>query len=385
MALIGTVLVEMLQDDIVPPPQLSCANVNVNRIDGAITWGRDLSAAIVDLLVLHLSKYMHKICSWLLAVFVLTVATSTAQNNGEFTAQGTLVRVPTLVRDSSGAVVFGLHVRDFVIEDDGVPQTAHLDEATEAERVSLMIAVQCGRKAPNEFGRIEGLSAMLDPILSDRSNEAAVLFFDSRLDLVQDFTSDSDQVEKRLKKLPRGDNGAAIMDAVAYSARLLGRRPEGPKRVLLLISETRDHGSKFTKLESALAALSTNDVSIYALPFAPYLSQQLDDLRGSNRKDWTPAIDLLARMQEVRQAMRKNVPYTLANITGGEYQLFLSRNGFEEHLIDLANHLHNRYELSFEPKSPHPGLHQIRVRLREEKGTETLVYRTTYWVGSPPK
>jgi VWFA-related protein len=378
----GIRLVEILQDDIVPPPQLTDAKVNSARTEPAMILGTKLSAAIVDLLMLHLSKSMQKICLGLLCVIILTVASSTAQDDRAFTAQGNLVRVPTLVRDASGALVSGLHVADFVIEDDGVSQPVHLDEGSDAEPVSMMIAVQCGRRAPREFGRMEGLASMLDPILSNPANEAAVLFFDKKLDLVQDFTSDGDKVEEQLKKLPWGDSGAAIMDAVAYSARLLGRRPEGRKRVLLLISETRDHGSKFTTLESALGAINSNDVSIYTLPFAPYLSQQLDDLRGSNKTEWSPVIDLWARMQELRQAMRKNIPQTLASITGGEYQLFLSRNGFEDHLIDFANHLHNRYELSFEPKDPHPGLHQIRVRLRDGSSNATLLYRTTYWVES---
>lgn len=325
----------------------------------------------------HLSN-MQRTCLLLVCVLSLGVSRSTSQDDHSFSAQVTLVRVPTLVQDSSGALVSGLHAADFIIEDDGVQQSAHLDEAAESEPVSLMVAVQSGRKAPDEYKRMTGLASMLDPILSNRENEAAVLFFDSKLDLVQNFTPDGDQVEKQLKKLPWGDRGAAIMDAVAYSARLLGRRPEGRKRVLLLISETRDHGSKFTNLESALAAINNNDVSIYALPFAPYLSQELDDLRGSNKQEWTPGIDLLARMQELRQAMRKNIPHALTSISGGEYQLFLSRNGFENHLIDFANHLHNRYELSFEPKNPHPGLHQIRVRLREAMSNDTLIYRTTY-------
>lgn len=326
---------------------------------------------------------MQRTCLLLLWVLALGSPPSTAQDDQNFSAQVTLVRVPTLVRDATGALISGLHASDFVIEDDGVPQSIHLDEAAESEPVSLMIAVQSGGRAAKEYERMTGLSSMLDPVLSNPENEAAVLFFDSKLDLVQDFTSDGDQVEKQLKKLTGGDRGAAIVDAVAYSARLLGRRPEGRKRVLLLISETRDHGSKFTTLESALAAINNNDISIYSLPFSPYLSQQLDTLRGSNKDEWSPVINLLARMQELRQAMRKNVPHTLASITGGEYQLFLSRNGFEDHLIDFANHLHNRYELSFEPKNPHPGLHQIRVRLRDAKTNDTLIYRTTYWVPSP--
>jgi len=46
----------------------------------------------------------------------------------------------------------------------------------------------------------------------------------------------------------------------------------------------------------------------------------------------------------------------------------------------FANHLHNRYLLSFEPKSPHSGLHQIRVRLKEPV-PGTVLFRSNYWAG----
>ena len=63
--------------------------------------------------------------------------------------------------------------------------------------------------------------------------------------------------------------------------------------------------------------------------------------------------------------MRKNVPSTIASMTGGEYELFATRKKFELRMTEFTNHLHSRYLLSFSPKSPHPGLHQIRVRLRD--------------------
>jgi hypothetical protein len=47
----------------------------------------------------------------------------------------------------------------------------------------------------------------------------------------------------------------------------------------------------------------------------------------------------------------------------------------------FANHVHNRYLLSFEPKSPHPGLHQIRVRLKDPGRKETVLFRSNYWAG----
>jgi hypothetical protein len=78
------------------------------------------------------------------------------------------------------------------------------------------------------------------------------------------------------------------------------------------------------------------------------------------------------------QAMRKNVPSTIAAMTGGEYELFATKNKFDARMSDFTNHLHSRYLLSFAPQSPHPGLHQIRVRLRNAKDAAVLA-RSSYW------
>jgi hypothetical protein len=47
-------------------------------------------------------------------------------------------------------------------------------------------------------------------------------------------------------------------------------------------------------------------------------------------------------------------------------------------MIDFTNHVHSRYLLSIEPKSPHAGLHRIRVRLREP-GDRAVLARSSYW------
>ena len=80
--------------------------------------------------------------------------------------------------------------------------------------------------------------------------------------------------------------------------------------------------------------------------------------------------------------MRKNIARTLSQLTGGEYERFATRNAFEDSLLNFANHLHARYELSFEPKNPHAGLHHIRVRLRVPDQGQTLLYRRTYLIPS---
>lgn len=320
------------------------------------------------------------------AIFLLLrINIAIAQREPSLNSRANLVPVPTLVRAGSGNPIYGLQAGDFIIEDNGVPQAVYLDQATELAPISLMVAVQRGRRANREFGRISTVASMLDPILSNQDNEAALLFFDSKLDLVRDFTQNSDEIEQALKNLDSGDSGAAIIDAVAYSARMLARRGHGRQLVLLLISETRDHGSKFTKLDDAIQLIEENNILVFAVPFSPYMSKQLDTVRGTNKDEWTPVIDLLGKLVDAREAMRKNTPGALVSMTGGEYEPFATHNAFETDLTSFANHLHSRYELSFEPNDPHPGLHRIRVKLRDPGKDWTVVYRSSYWTGERPK
>ena len=315
---------------------------------------------------------------WL--ALLLLIGRAAAQPEPSFSSRGNLVPVPTLVRDAAGNAVYGLRAQDFIIEDDGVEQAVHLDEAVETEPISLVIAVQCGRRAEREFGRMAGLAAMLDPVLTGPRNEAALLVFDSQLNLVHDFTKNAEVIEEDLKNLEAGDHGAAILDAVAYAAKMLGNRPPGRQRVLLLISETRDHGSRVAKIDDAVRLVGVTHTLVYALPFSPYISQQLDTARGSNKDEWGPGIDFIEKLAAARQAMRKNSAKALASMTGGEYESFATRKGFESDMLSFANHLHSRYLLSFQPKNPHSGLHRIRVSLKHTAANQTVLYRSTYWV-----
>ena len=310
---------------------------------------------------------------------ILTIGITPAQQAPSFTSRTNLVPVPTLVRNAEGNAIYGLHAEDFIIEDDAVPQTVHLDEGAQNEALSLVIAVQRGRRANREFGRINSLASMLDPILNDQKNEAALVLFDSKLELARDFTRNPDEIEPALRNLQSGDSGAAILDAAGYSARLLARRAQGQKLVLLLICETRDHGSRFTKLDDVVRLIGENNILVFAVPFSPYISQQLDVARGANRDEWRPNIDIGEKLAAARQALRKNAPKALTSMTGGEYQLFATRSAFETDLTSFSNHLNSRYQLSFAPNDPHPGLHQIRVKLRDPGKNWNVLFRSSYW------
>jgi VWFA-related protein len=308
---------------------------------------------------------------------VAALLTSSFAQDTTVRSRSNLVLVPTLVKDEQGSVVYGLQTQDFIVEDNGVQQSIRLDEAPEGQPISLVIAIQCGRRAFFEFPRMQGLKSMLDPLFAMGKARVAVVEFDSHAVLTRRFTSDESLIDDDLSDLQQGDSGAAILDAIAYSIDVLRNEPEDRQRVLLLISETRDHGSKM-KIEDAVTALGRVNAVMYELAFSPSLSNILDTGRGNNKDEMNASPDLLAPLVMTMQAMRKNVPKTIAAMTGGEYELFATRKKFEVRMNDFTNHLHSRYLLSFVPQDPQPGLHQLRVQIKGGKSA-TVLARTSYW------
>ncbi len=219
-----------------------------------------------------------------------------------FHSQSNVVVIPALVKSAKGDAVYGLRAKDFVVEDDGVEQAVRLDEAAEGSAISVVVAIQRGRRASYEFPRIRGLSAMLNPIIESGRGRVAIVEFDSEVQLVQDFSSNSERIAQNLKGLQAGDGGAAILDAVDYSVKLLEKAPKERPRVLLLISETRDHGSQ-AKVEDVVAAIGQSNTAVYALAFSPSRSNVVDTMRGNNMNEMHPAPDLLAPIMMAAQAM----------------------------------------------------------------------------------
>jgi len=318
-------------------------------------------------------------CAWHFLLLAFAGSYSFSQTTTLHT-QTNVVLVPALVKDAGGEPIYGLKAKDFIVEDDGVAQTVHLDEESDDQPLSLVIAVQRGRRASYEFPRMRGLSTMLAPLGAQGQNRIALIEFDHNVDVVRPFTKDPSLIDDDLQALKPGDNGAAILDAVFFAQTLLAKESEDRKKVVLLISETRDHGSVLGKSsDEIIAALGNSNTIVYALTFSPSRSNILDTGRGNNLDEMHPGPDLLAPLIMARQGMRKNVPKTISAMTGGEYELFSNHKNFDMRMNDFTNHLYSRYLLSFEPKNPHAGLHRITVRVAGPGKNADVLARTSYW------
>jgi VWFA-related protein len=293
----------------------------------------------------------------------------------------TEVLVPTLVEKKDGEILYGLKQGDFILEDNGVPQTIRVQEEMDSAPVALVVAVELGGASVLEFDKLAKLGPLLDLFLTDPRSQVALVGFDSTQHLIQDYTHSGDNVNAELKNLQPGDGGAAILDTVSYSVNLLESQPKEFRRVLLLISEERDHGSRHTKPEKLIQQIGRSDVLVLSVSFSPGLAEFAHDVKD-NGDDRT--LNMVSTLAMLVQGFRKNVTREVAQMSGGEYTTFTGDQKFEARVVDAAKHARNRYLITFSPSNPTPGLHTLRVRTTQDYGAR-IVARDHYWVaGASP-
>jgi len=292
----------------------------------------------------------------------------------------TEVLVPTLV-EKHGQVIYGLNKpSDFIVDDDGVPQKIRVQEEMDTAPVSLVVAVELGGASVLEFGKLAHLGSLLDLFLTDPRSEAALIGFDSQPHLISDYTHSEDELDDALRNLQPGDGGDAILDTVSYAVNLLGDRPKGYRRVLLLISEERDHGSEHAKPVDVIRQIGQTDVLVLSVSFSPFQAELAHDTADSG-EDRT--LNLASALFAVVQAFKKNIAKEIATMSGGEYTTFAGDRKFEQRVVNAARDTRNRYLISFSPSNPTPGLHTIKVRTAQDYGAR-VVARADYWLQAGP-
>lgn len=290
------------------------------------------------------------------------------------------VLVPTLVEKDGGGVVYGLRQSDFALEDNGVPQKIHVQEEMDTAPVALVVAVEEGGASALEFDKEAKLAPLLDMFLSDPRSEAALMGFDSHPHLIHDYTHTSDDLNEDLKHLEPGDGGAAILDTISSAVDLLETQPKAYRRVLLLISERRDHGSRHTKPAELIQKIGRSDVLVLSVSFSPSRAEFGHDVKDSG-DDRT--LNMVSTLVMAVKAFKKNVASEIAQESGGEYLSFARDKTFEARVLEAAKHVRNRYLITFSPSNPTPGLHTIRVRTTQDYGVH-IVARANYWLQTEP-
>lgn len=301
------------------------------------------------------------------------------------TVKSNIVFVPTTVQThKKGQIIYGLKAEDFVVEADGVRQKITLDESEDIRPIALAVVVQCSRSYAYEYPKLRGLSTMVDQILGGAPSQVAVLDFGSEPEVLTNFTTNATRREKALNSITPCDDDPknAIFDAVKAANDLFAHMDPKGRHVILLLSETRDHGSK-TKPEETIKALGRTDTIVDSVAWSPGRDEIVEDVKNSDGASGGPIGLILMAVQ----ALKKNAAKEFANESGGEYINFGSASKFDLGLNSLANRVDNYYLLSFQPNFPadHADtgpLHKLTVKIPIYPDA-TIRHRESYWQAPP--
>jgi hypothetical protein len=86
-----------------------------------------------------------------------------------------------LVKTTSGEIVFSLDAQDFLITDNGIPQSVQMEKATEAQPHSIVIVVETGGNGTLRLKDYSELGAVLDALVGNGAHQVAVVSSTSHL------------------------------------------------------------------------------------------------------------------------------------------------------------------------------------------------------------
>ena len=324
----------------------------------------------------------------------------------------TNIVVPVTVHDRDGNIVNGLQPRQFHLTDNGKDQNIAVDVSYHP--ISLVIAIQANGAVEAILPQVKKIGSLLESFVVGDQGEAAVLAFDHRFLLKQDFTNDLSKISDALKKITPGSSTSALIDAMDYGVQLLKHRPENRRRVMLVISETRDAGSE-GKMRTTLLDAQLANVIVYTVdmsrmiatltnkpypgpgpmnglpataysghlpsnvPATPTTVLQSGILPGSN----ADAVPLLIEIfKDVKAIFVDNPAEKMTKATGGQEFSFYKQRGLEEAIQKLGSELHSQYIITYNPNNKDEGgWHDIHVSVDAPKDVKVRA-RPGYWMAA---
>jgi VWFA-related protein len=297
------------------------------------------------------------------AVFVLLSA-GLAHAQSALAAQAPVfaVRVESVLIDafasSEGVNLPGLTARDFILKDNGVPQTFDL---LPTESLPIRAILVFDTSASMRGAKLERLRsaawAFLDQLRPQ--DEGALLSFSDEINWRVPLTPDRGPLRFGLLSLQA--RGATSAYDALFAALLMPR--SALRTLVILFSDGEDNMSWLGEKQIKGAVERANAlIHVVAAPSEDFRSGFVSSARPPES----------ANVKALR---------SLAAITGGSLIAVDSPDRIEAAFAQIVQQMKNRYVLRYTPESePAPGWHTLELQLATRKGR--VRGRTGYWVGT---
>jgi VWFA-related protein len=298
------------------------------------------------------------------------------------------VNVLATVRDKHGKIISNLTKDDFVLEEDGRPQTINYfaRENDVPLRMGLLVDTSLSQRRVLDAERSASYS-FLDHLLRQDKDLAFVIHFDKQVELLQDFTPSRPKLQAALQSLqtPQYDSssgggssggggsgrgshsrggGTLLYDAVYLAADELMSKQQG-RKALIILTDGDDHGSQET-LATAIETAQRADTVIYSILFKDeeshgYPGGMMGQHGGGHHGGG-------GRNPQEQRPDGKKILQEISKATGGQMFEVSKKETVDKIYSEIEEELHGQYSLGYTPdKNAGAGYHKILLTTKQKE------------------
>jgi Ca-activated chloride channel family protein len=200
------------------------------------------------------------------------------------------VRLPVTVYDPKikrpkNDLIMGLTKGDFQVLEDGVPQdiTFFSDEKTNPPvYVGVLLDTSPSTAGKLEFEK-EAAESFIYEVLSVRKDKAAIMTFDNEINLRQDFTDSSGQIQKAIDTIKKTGSQTALYDAIWQFTDEKLRSVPG-RKVIVVITDGDDTFSR-ADMNDVIDLAQRTETTIFAISTKGGFLGSVPGVEGGTSRD----------------------------------------------------------------------------------------------------
>lgn len=278
----------------------------------------------------------------------------------------TVVTLNVSVLSKGGMFIPGLKEQNFRVFEDGVPQSLTTFSQNPGGITAVILSEFAGNDTLYDFVYGSIVESYTFAQTLKKEDRIALMTYDSKLHILQDYTQDKRAVMGGISMLRPGIAMSqetnlfdALYDTIDRLEALEGRQ------YVVLVSSGRDSSSSKTFDQIVKKVQSSRDIAIYSIGTSQALMKYLES-PGRPAYLCPGARESCATIY----AHADNQLQILAEMTGGKFYRTSSKASLREAFLDIGNHIRNQYTLGYKPsnRAEDGSIRRIRVELVDEKG-----------------
>jgi VWFA-related protein len=357
----------------------------------------------------------------IVAVLMLAGAPLRSQQQGPtISVNVKMVTMFATVRDKHGALVRNLTKDDFVLQQDGHPQTISYFAPDSDLPLTLGLLVDTSGSQRRLLDQERDAShAFIDHLLREDKDKAFVIHFDHEVELLQDLTSSRQKLEASLDQLGRpqfsqtgsggssgsdpgnggsggsgggggrgsrggyGGGGTLLYDAVFLASDEMMKKQQGRKAIVVL-TDGVDRGSKET-LRDAIESAQRADTLVYSILFADkdaygngggYSGGHMGGMGGGGMGGGGHR-----RYPQESRPDGKKILQQLSKETGGRFFEVTKKESIDQIYAEIDEELRNQYALGYTPAKADADVGYHKIELTTKQKDAAVQTREGFYIG----